>query len=94
MTVQYFDKEIKSFVEDADGRIHIRIVRTITILERFGHQITMPYSKKVGERLFELRTMGNPAIRIFYTFYEGEAILLHGYVKKHRKPHIRNLLMH
>ncbi|MBI2484412.1 type II toxin-antitoxin system RelE/ParE family toxin [Candidatus Uhrbacteria bacterium] len=82
MTVQYFDQDVKNFVEKTDDRIRSRVVRTITLLEKFGHQIKMPYSKKINDRLFELRTMGNPAVRIFYTFYRGEAILLHGYAKK------------
>ncbi|MDP2630798.1 MAG: type II toxin-antitoxin system RelE/ParE family toxin [Candidatus Uhrbacteria bacterium] len=92
MIVQYFDKDIKGFVETSDDRIRVRVVRTITILERFGNQITMPYSKKIGDRLFELRTMGNPAVRIFYTFYHGQAILLHGYIKKTQKMPRRELL--
>lgn len=82
MVVKYFDKDVKAFVEEADDRVRSRVVRTITILERFGYNIMMPYSKKISDNLFELRTMGNPAIRIFYTFYQGEAVLLHGYIKK------------
>lgn len=85
MIVHYFDKNIKRFVEESEDRIRSRVVRTITILEQFGHQIMMPYSKKINDRLFELRTMGNPAVRIFYTFYRGDAILLHGYIKKTQK---------
>ncbi|MBI4252627.1 type II toxin-antitoxin system RelE/ParE family toxin [Candidatus Uhrbacteria bacterium] len=85
MVVAFFDKSIEEFVEGFEKPIRSRIARTIMLLERFGNRITMPYSKNVEHNLFELRTMGNPAIRIFYTFHGSCAVLLCGYIKKYQK---------
>jgi len=45
----------------------------------------MPYSKKMGANLFELRVSGKEAIRVFYTIQNNQAILLHLFKKKSQK---------
>ncbi len=92
MIVKLFDRRVEDFIESFDDHVCARIARTIAILERCGHTIRMPSSKKIDARLFELRTMGNPAIRIFYTFYRGEALLLHGYIKQSQSIPDKELL--
>ena len=42
----------------------------------------MPHSKKITGDLFELRIRGRQEIRILYTFYRSQIILLHGFIKK------------
>lgn len=45
----------------------------------------MPYSKKIEKNLYELRVVGERSIRIFYTFHENRAVLLHLVFKKSQK---------
>lgn len=56
-----------------------------------GNDIAMPYSKSLGEGLFELRISGKIPIRIIYCFYENYAILLHALIKKSDKIPKREL---
>ncbi len=85
MIVAFFDKNVEEFVEGLENSMRARVVRTIILLARFGNRITMPYSKNIERNLFELRTMGSPAVRIFYTFHGNSAVLLCGYIKKSQK---------
>lgn len=82
------NSEVEEFIGSLEKIAVARILRTIDLLERFGNQLGMPHSKKVEEHIFELRIRGSQEVRIFYTFYRGSAILLHGFVKKTQKiPH-------
>jgi len=42
----------------------------------------MPYSKKIGRNLYELRVVSTQNVRIFYTFYQGNIVLLYAVYKK------------
>ncbi len=51
----------------------------------------MPHSKMVSYKLFELRIRGKKEVRIFYTFKNDYAFLLHSFVKKTQKIPAREL---
>ncbi|MDR3642366.1 MAG: type II toxin-antitoxin system RelE/ParE family toxin [Candidatus Doudnabacteria bacterium] len=81
----YTDLQVEKFTRSLQRQAGTKIVRTIELLETFGHNLTMPHSKKVAKNLFELRIKGQQEIRIFFTFYDNAAHLLHCYVKKQQK---------
>ena len=85
MVVEIFDQELKDFINSLDRDTSSKTLRTIDLLGRFENQLRMPYSKALGKGLYELRIRGQKEIRIFYTFHHGEAVLLHGFVKKQQK---------
>jgi len=76
------DKGIDEFIESLEDVTIAKVLRTIDLLERFGHALGLPHSKPLGKGLFELRTRGKQDIRIFYTLYGAGAVLLHGFIKK------------
>ena len=82
MNIRFFDSHLEKFIYSLDEATTAKILRTIDLLEMFGNQLTLPHSKKVQARLFELRILGKQQIRIFYTFHKDKAFLLHGFVKK------------
>ncbi len=55
------------------------------LLEMFGTNLTMPHRRKLQPNLFELRIRGGQEIRIFYSFRNDTAILLHAFIKKTQK---------
>ena len=57
------------------------------LLERYGSQLGMPFSRFLGDGIFELRVgQGNDNARILYFFVVGKRVILtHGFVKKTRK---------
>ena len=53
---------------------------------QFGWPIGMPLVEKIDTDLREVRsTVPSGIARVLFTIHEGEAVLLHGFVKKSRK---------
>lgn len=69
-------ESVKEFVDTLEFSVQTDVKRLILLLEQYGHTLSMPYAKPVGNGLRELRRTGRPQIRILYGFYEGTAILL------------------
>lgn len=82
MTVKTFDQKVENFITSLDKPSYAKVSRTIILLRTFGNGLRMPYSKSLGNNLFELRTRGQQEIRIFYAFHNHQAVLLHAFVKK------------
>ena len=82
MEVQIFDNSLKQFIKSLDKPTKAKLIHVVELLERFGHQLGLPHSRKISCGLFELRILGIQQVRIFYAFHKGQAILLHGFVKK------------
>lgn len=85
MEVVYFDKNIQEFIASLQAQAYARTLRTIGLLVQYGHVLTMPHSKHVESRLWELRVRGKQEVRLLYTFHNERAIILHGFVKKSQK---------
>lgn len=60
------------------------MVGLLQLLEEKGYQLREPYSKSIGDGIFEIRCkVGNNISRILYFFYyEGKIILTNGFIKK------------
>ena len=84
MEVRIFDSDLEKFIELLEKSTTAKVLRIIDLLELFGNKLGMPHSKMVFNRLFELRIRGIQEVRILYVFDKGEAVLLHGFIKKSR----------
>lgn len=75
---------IQIFLDSLDNRMRAKALYSISILEEYGNQLREPYSKPVGDGLFELRVKFTSDIsRIFYFFIVGNKIVLtNGFIKK------------
>ena len=82
MNINYIHHAIKKFIDELDLVTKTNVVKAISLLEKFGNQISMPISKPLGGGLFELRIQEIQNIRIIYCFSGGEAWLLHIFNKK------------
>jgi phage-related protein len=91
MIVKTFDVKIDSFIKSLKKPTGTKVARHIDLLVRFGNQLRMPYSKSLGDDLFELRIRGQQEIRILYAFKNGIAILLHCFIKKTQKTPKREI---
>ena len=78
-------KPIDNFIKDQDTLTRKKIAFLINLLERFGTHLSMPYSKKITDKFYELRMRGKVEIRIIYTFKGNEATLLNIFKKKQDK---------
>jgi phage-related protein len=67
------DAERKSIGDD---------IRTV----QFGWPLGMPLVRKMDEGLWEIRIdLANSIARVLFTLHDGDAILLHGFIKKDQK---------
>ena len=92
MEIRFFDKDLEVFISNLEENTIAKLLRTIDLLEQFGYKLALPHSKKISNRLFELRIRGKIEVRIFYTFYAGGIVLLYGFIKKTQKSPKKYLL--
>ena len=77
--------EVERFIYTLEKSSISKALKIIDLLELFGNQLGMPHPKKITSNIFELRVRGRQEIRIFYSFQDNKAILLHGFIKKSNK---------
>ncbi|MGD9475368.1 MAG: type II toxin-antitoxin system RelE/ParE family toxin [Eubacteriaceae bacterium] len=77
----------KEFLDTLDNKMLAKMLRTITILEKNGPSLREPYSKPLGDGIFELRAkVGSDISRVLYFFfYNRQIVLTHGFIKKQNK---------
>jgi hypothetical protein len=63
------DESVQKFVQNLEKPTISKFTKMTDLLEKFGNQLPMPYSKMISGRLFELRIRGQQEVRIFYTFH-------------------------
>lgn len=91
MQINFFNSEIHKYLLTLEKSTYSKVFRNIKLLEKYGHNLTMPYSKLISQNLFELRIRGRQEIRIFYCFYNGQIYLLHAFTKKTQKTPQREI---
>lgn len=77
-------KPAKEFLDELAPKMRAKMVRIIQLLETNGPDLRMPYSKYLGNGLYELRAkVGSDISRELYFFFSGQkAILTNGFIKK------------
>ena len=90
--IEFFEKEngtcpVKEFIVSQDLKMKTRIVRMIKLLELEGNNIREPYSKSLGDGIYEVRVQqGNNIARVLYFFVVNKKIILtNGFIKKSQK---------
>lgn len=87
--VNFFKKEdgscpVQEFLDSLDDKMRAKLLVNVALLENNGPQLREPYSKPLGDGIFEVRTQqGNNITRVLYFFYVGgQIVLTNGFVKK------------
>ena len=83
--VKFARDEAYDFLISFEDDTVARITGTLELLDKMGSFLRPPKSKMISKNLYELRVLGKPSLRIFYTFYEDTIFILHAYVKKTQK---------
>lgn len=80
-------KPVEDFLDGLDTKMRAKALHSLSVLAEFGNQLREPYSKQVGNGLFELRIkFASDISRIFYFFVvDNKIILTNGFVKKTMK---------
>ena len=74
----------KDFLNSLDIKMMVKMTRVIAILQINGPALREPYSKPLGDGMFELRAqVASDISRVLYFFLAGRRIVLtHGFIKK------------
>lgn len=90
--VEYYEKEdgtypAEEFILSQNMKMQAKIFMSLQLLEIKGCELREPYSKALGDGIFELRTVqGNNITRVLYFFVVGNKVILtNGFVKKTQK---------
>ena len=74
----------KEFLDSLNVKMRAKMVREIELLAVNGPELREPYSKAIGDGIFELRAkVGSDISRVLYFFFIGRKIILtNGFIKK------------
>ena len=95
--VEFYEKNVnkkaKDFILSLEPKMKAKMFHLVDMLENYGNELREPYSKHLGDGIFELRCkLGTDITRVLYFFYyEGRIILTNGFTKKTQKTPPREI---
>lgn len=86
-------KPAKDFILSLEPKMKAKMFHLVDMLENYGNELREPYSKHLGDGIFEIRCkLGTDITRVLYFFYyEGRIILTNGFTKKTQKTPQREI---
>lgn len=64
------NKPAKEFMLSQDPKMKAKLFGLVNLLEQYGNQLREPYSKSLGDGIFEIRAkVGTDITRVLYFFY-------------------------
>jgi phage-related protein len=91
--ILFFATSVQTLIEKWPVGIYASFVRITEQMVWSGPNLGMPYTKAMGEGLFEIRARGSEGIgRAFFCCMKGKRIvILHGFVKKTQATPVKEL---
>lgn len=98
--IKFYKKEDGScptieYLNELENKLRSKVLRGMQLLENNGNELREPYSKHLGDGIFELRTkQGSDIARVLYFFIIGRKIVItHGFTKITQKTPRREIEM-
>ena len=81
------DVPVEDFINSLDVKMSAKIYRLLTMISENGPELREPYSKHLGDGIFELRAkVGSNITRVLYFFFIGRRVVVtNGFTKKTQK---------
>jgi phage-related protein len=91
--IQFFAASVQALIEKWPVGIYVSFIRIAEQMVVSGSNLGMPYTKAMGNGLFEIRARGPEGIaRAFFCCMKGKRIvILHGFIKKTQATPIKEL---
>ena len=82
--IQFFAASVQALIEKWPAGIYASFVRIAEQMVMSGPNLGMPYTKAMGDGLFEIRARGSEGIgRAFFCCMKGQRIvILHGFINQ------------
>ncbi len=91
MEIKFVDDSIEDFIKSLEPQTISKVLRTLDLLEEFGHRLGMPHTKKIDGAILELRIIGKQNVRFLYAYHKKAIVVLHCFIKKTQKMPVREL---
>ena len=77
-------RPVEEFMISLENKMRTKAIRELMLLREKGNSLREPFSKAMGDGIFELRVQqGKNDTRIFYFFFIGaKVVLTNGFIKK------------
>ena len=91
--LSFFNKKVESDTLSFPAGILANFIHIAEMIEEFGPALGAPYTKAMGQGLFEIRAKGKEGTgRSFFCMIKGkEVIILHSFIKKSQKTPAKEL---
>ena len=78
---------VQEFLKKLNPKMRAKMYGMLVILQEKGNMLREPYSKYIGDGIFELRCkFGSDITRVMYFFYyDRKIVLTNGFIKKAQK---------
>lgn len=86
-----FHQSVEKFIKCLDPNSASEMLRMVELLEIYGHSLSMPHTKPIGDGLLELRVVSKRPLRILYGFCNGKAVLVIALKKQRRALLLRDV---
>ncbi len=77
--------DFQKFILGLDKKTQAKLTRMIDLLKENGSDLKMPYAKQLGNKMWELRILGQQQARVIYVFNGLQIIMLNWFLKKTNK---------
>jgi phage-related protein len=91
--ISFYNQKVESETLSFPAGILANFLHIAEMIEEFGPALGAPYTKAMGQGLFEIRAKGKDGIgRSFFCMVQGkEVIILHSFIKKSQKTPAKEL---
>jgi phage-related protein len=91
--LEYFNPKLQTQIEKWPTSILASFVRISVQMQLSGPHLGLPYTKPLGQGLFEVRAKGLEGIgRVFFCCLKGQRVIfLHGFIKKTQNTPLKEI---
>jgi len=91
--ILYFNEDVQKAIDVWPVGIRAYYARIAERIRSFGPNLGMPFTRSMGQGLFEIRVKGKEGIgrAFFCTIVERKIVILHVYIKKSQKTPAKEL---
>ncbi len=91
--LEYFNQKLKTRIEKWPTSVLASFVRISVQMQLSGPHLGVPYTKALGQGMFEVRAKGIEGIgRVFFCCLKGRRVIfLHGFIKKTQNTPLKEI---